>query len=80
MIQVFQYPHETLMQISTEWKTEDSIEGYDDIEKFENDWIVFLRGNNLTNELAYSATTVEEIRYFNPLPGRSAFLGLKKYF
>ena len=35
MIQVFQYPHETLMQISTEWKTEDSIEGYDDIEKFE---------------------------------------------
>ena len=48
--------------------------------QFENDWIVFLRGNNLTNELAYSATTVEEVRYFNPLPGRSAFLGLKKYF
>ena len=48
--------------------------------QFGNDWIIFLRGNNLTNELAYSATTVEEIRYFNPLPGRSAFLGLKKYF
>ena len=48
--------------------------------QFGNDWIIFLRGNNLTNELAYSATTVEEIRYFNPLPGRSALLGLKKYF
>ena len=39
MIQVFQYPHETLMQVSTEWKTEDSIQGYNDIEKFENDYI-----------------------------------------
>ena len=48
--------------------------------QFENEWIVFLRGNNLTNELAYSATTVEEVRYFNPLPGRSALIGLKKYF
>ncbi len=48
--------------------------------QFENDWIIFLRGNNLTNELAYSATTVEEVRYFNPLPGRSVLLGLKKFF
>ena len=37
MIQVFQYPHETLMQVSSEWKHEDTIQGYDDIEKFEND-------------------------------------------
>ena len=48
--------------------------------QLENDWIVFLRGNNLTNELAFSATTVEAVRYFAPLPGRSAMLGIKKYF
>ena len=39
MIQVFQYPHMTLMQASTEWTNEDSIEGYNDIEKFENDYV-----------------------------------------
>ena len=39
MIQVFQYPHESLMQVSSEWKNEDQIQGYDDIEKFEKDYI-----------------------------------------
>ena len=39
MIQVFQYPHETLMQTSTAWTKGDSIEGYNDIEKFEHDMI-----------------------------------------
>ena len=39
MMQIFQYPHETLMQTSTAWQDSDSIEGYDDIEKFENDYI-----------------------------------------
>ena len=39
MIQLFQYPHETLMQVSSEWKHDDTIQGYDDIEKFENDYI-----------------------------------------
>ena len=39
MIQVFQYPHETLMQVSTEWKSEDSIVGYADVERFETDMI-----------------------------------------
>ena len=39
MIQVFQYPYETLMQVSTKWVDGDSIEGYDDIEKFETDYI-----------------------------------------
>ena len=34
MIQIFQYPHETLMQISSHWTKNDSIEGYNDIEKF----------------------------------------------
>ena len=39
MMQVFQYPHETLMQVSSDWKPEDTIQGYSDIEKFENDFI-----------------------------------------
>jgi len=39
MIQVFQYPHETLLQTSTEWTDNDSIQGYTDKEKFENDMI-----------------------------------------
>jgi peptide deformylase len=39
MIQVFQYPHETLMQASTAWTDTDSIQGYADLEKFEDDMI-----------------------------------------
>ena len=39
MIQVFQYPHETLSQTSTPWNQTDKIQGYDDIEKFEADMI-----------------------------------------
>ena len=39
MIQLFQYPHETLMQVSSLWNEEDTIQGYDDLEKFESDMI-----------------------------------------
>ena len=39
MIQVFQYPHESLMQVSSEWKYEDTIQGYNDKEKFEKDMV-----------------------------------------
>ena len=39
MIQVFQYPYETLSQTSTPWNQADKIQGYDDIEKFEADMI-----------------------------------------
>ena len=39
MIQLFQYPHETLLQTSTACTTDDSIQGYDDIEKFEHDFV-----------------------------------------
>ena len=39
MIQVFQYPHETLLQTSTAWTDTDSIQGYADKEKFESDMI-----------------------------------------
>ena len=39
MIQVFQYPHKALTEVSSEWTKEDSIEGYNDMEKFEYDMI-----------------------------------------
>ena len=39
MIQIFQYPHETLLQTSTDWSDGDTIEGYDDVEKFEHDYV-----------------------------------------
>jgi len=39
MIQVFQYPHETLLETSTPWTDDDRIEGYDDKERFEKDMI-----------------------------------------
>ena len=39
MIQVFQYPHESLNKVSSNWTKDDSIEGYTDIEKFEYDMI-----------------------------------------
>ena len=37
MIELFQYPHETLLQTSTPWTETDSIQGYDDREKFESE-------------------------------------------
>ena len=45
MIEIFQYPHETLTQKSSTWTKEDSIEGYDDIEKFEQDYIKLMTDN-----------------------------------
>ena len=46
MIQVFQYPHETLLQTSTAWLDGDSIAGYNDIEKFEHDYIKLMLDEN----------------------------------
>ena len=48
--------------------------------QLKNDWSIFLKGYNLTNELAFSATTVEAVRYFAPLPGQSVLIGVKKFF
>ena len=44
MIKVYQYPHETLLQTSTPWTADDSIEGYDDLERFETDMIRLMLG------------------------------------
>ena len=46
MIQLFQYPHETLLQTSTPWTDSDSIQGYDDKEQFENDMIKLMLNEN----------------------------------
>ena len=43
MIQLFQYPHKTLNEVSSAWGKDDSIEGYDDIEKFEHDMIKLMQ-------------------------------------
>ena len=46
MIKVYQYPHETLLQTSTAWSHDDTIEGYDDIENFENEYIKLMLAEN----------------------------------
>jgi peptide deformylase len=46
MIKVYQYPHETLLQKSTEWQKTDTIDGYDDLEKFERDAIKLMLDEN----------------------------------
>ena len=60
MIQVFQYPHVTLSQVSSAWRKNDSIEGYNDIEKFENDFIELMiaeRGMGLAaNQIGITKT------------------------
>ena len=46
MIQLFQYPYDTLLKTSTAWSHDDTIEGYDDIEKFENDYVKLMLDEN----------------------------------
>ena len=46
MIQVYQYPHESLLQTSTPWTDEDTIQGYNDKEKFEKDMIRLMLDEN----------------------------------
>tara|TARA_B100000214_G_scaffold305280_1_gene236186 strand:- start:1836 stop:2330 length:495 start_codon:yes stop_codon:yes gene_type:complete len=46
MIQLFQYPHETLLQTSTAWTDKDTIDGYDNIELFERDLIMLMKMQN----------------------------------
>ena len=43
---MYQYPHETLLQTSTAWSHDDTIEGYDDIENFENEYIKLMLAEN----------------------------------
>ena len=43
MIQIFLNPYETLFKKSTAWTSSDTIDGYDDIEKFEKDMIKLMQ-------------------------------------
>ena len=45
-MQIFQYPYTTLDQTSTSWKHSDTIEGYDDLEQFENDMVKLMLDEN----------------------------------
>jgi iron complex outermembrane recepter protein len=40
----------------------------------------FARLNNLTNELAYNATSIGTVRPLAPLPGRGLIVGLRLSF
>jgi iron complex outermembrane receptor protein len=44
------------------------------------DGFLFLRLNNLGNELAYNATTIATLRPLAPLPGRGLMAGLRLNF
>jgi iron complex outermembrane receptor protein len=44
------------------------------------DGLLFLRLNNLSNELAYNATTIGTVRPLAPLPGRGLMAGLRLNF
>ncbi len=46
MMQIFKYPYETLTEKSSDWLKEDSINGYDDIELFENDMCNLMQKHN----------------------------------
>tara|TARA_B100001971_G_C17773589_1_gene326161 strand:- start:40 stop:558 length:519 start_codon:yes stop_codon:yes gene_type:complete len=45
MIQLFSWPHLILNEVCSVWTKDDSINGYDDIEQFENDMIKFMLEN-----------------------------------
>ena len=45
MIQLFSWPHQVLNEVSSVWNKDDSIDGYNDIEQFENDMIKFMLEN-----------------------------------
>ena len=46
VIQLFQYPHTTLTEKSKDWTNEDKIEGYDSLERFEEDMIMLMKMQN----------------------------------
>jgi len=44
------------------------------------DGLLFLRLNNVGNDLAYNATTLATVRPLAPLPGRGMMVGLRLNF
>ena len=44
------------------------------------DGLLFAKLNNVTNELAYNATTIATVRELAPMPGRGVMAGLRVTF
>jgi hypothetical protein len=40
----------------------------------------FIKGTNLTNRLAFNANTVDEVRQFTPIAGRTVEAGVRVFF
>ena len=74
MIKVYQYPHQTLSEVSTEWTKADRIEGYDDIEKFEHDMVELM---HLENGMGLAANQVGLTKRFFAI-GHESFDRFKK--
>ena len=55
MIQLFQYPHKTLLQVSTPWTKDDRIDGYSDIQRFEADMLMLMK---IQNGIALAANQI----------------------
>jgi len=63
-------PAYTLVNLSASWRLR--LQGADGL--------LFLRVNNVGNELAYNATTIATVRPLAPLPGRGMMVGLRLNF
>jgi len=74
MIKVYQYPHQTLSEVSTEWTKADRIEGYDDLEKFEHDMVELM---HLENGMGLAANQVGLTKRFFAI-GHESFDRFKK--
>ena len=74
MIQLFQYPHEALLQTSTAWTEKDTIDGYDNIELFERDLIMLMK---IQNGLGLAANQIGITKRFFAI-GHDSFDTFKK--
>ena len=74
MMKVYQYPHQTLSEVSTEWTKADRIEGYDDLEKFEHDMVELM---HLENGMGLAANQVGLTKRFFAI-GHESFDRFKK--
>ena len=74
MIQLFQYPHEALLQTSTAWTEKDTIDGYDNIELFERDLITLMK---MQNGLGLAANQIGITKRFFAI-GHDSFDTFKK--
>ena len=75
MIQLFQYPHKTLLQVSTPWTKDDRIDGYSDIQRFEADMLMLMK---IQNGIGLAANQIGITKRFFAM-GHEAFDTFKKH-